>query len=57
MMLLFDKDGVCAIMKMYDNVGISGGQKKRVSTAMEMMKEAALFFLDGELSYGQQNIT
>jgi ABC-type lipoprotein export system ATPase subunit len=27
--------------------GISGGQKKRVSIAMEMMKEAAMFFLDG----------
>ena len=26
--------------------GISGGQKKRVSVAMEMTKEAALFFLD-----------
>ena len=28
--------------------GISGGQKKRTSIAMEMMKEAPLFFLDGE---------
>jgi ABC-type multidrug transport system ATPase subunit len=27
--------------------GISGGQKKRVSIAMEMMKEASMFFLDG----------
>lgn len=26
--------------------GISGGQKKRVSIAMEMMKEASLFLLD-----------
>ena len=26
--------------------GISGGQKKRVSIAMEMVKEAAMFFLD-----------
>ena len=26
--------------------GISGGQKKRVSIAMELMKEAELFFLD-----------
>jgi ABC-type lipoprotein export system ATPase subunit len=30
-----------------DKKGISGGQKKRVSIAMEMMKEAAMFFLDG----------
>eukprot|EP01032_Pedospumella_encystans_P014018 gene14018-16118_t len=28
------------------NRGISGGQKKRVSIAMELMKEAELFFLD-----------
>jgi ABC transport system ATP-binding/permease protein len=26
--------------------GISGGQKKRVSIGMELMKEPALFFLD-----------
>jgi ABC-type sugar transport system ATPase subunit len=31
--------------------GISGGQKKRVSVAMEMMKEAPLFFLDGKFQY------
>ena len=27
--------------------GISGGQKKRCSVGMEMIKEAPLFFLDG----------
>ena len=27
--------------------GISGGQKKRVSIAMELVKESSLFFLDG----------
>jgi ABC-type multidrug transport system ATPase subunit len=27
--------------------GISGGQKKRVSVAMELTKESSLFFLDG----------
>jgi ABC-type multidrug transport system ATPase subunit len=35
-----------------DKKGISGGQKKRVSIAMEMMKEAAMFFLDGEYGRG-----
>ncbi len=30
--------------------GVSGGQKKRCSVAVEMTKEAALFFLDGMLS-------
>ena len=27
--------------------GISGGQRRRVSVAMEMMKEGDLFLLDG----------
>ena len=31
--------------------GISGGQKKRTSIAMEMMKEAPLFFLDGNNTF------
>jgi ABC-type multidrug transport system ATPase subunit len=30
-----------------DKRGISGGQKKRVSVAMELTKESSLFFLDG----------
>ena len=28
--------------------GISGGQRRRVSVAVEMMKESDLFLLDGE---------
>lgn len=36
--------------------GISGGQKKRVSVAMEIMKEPALFFLD-ELTSGLDSAT
>jgi len=28
--------------------GISGGEKKRTSVAMELMKEAPIFILDGE---------
>jgi ABC-type multidrug transport system ATPase subunit len=31
--------------------GISGGQKKRVSVAIELAKEPALFFLDGKVSF------
>ena len=33
-----------------DKRGISGGQKKRVSVAMELIKESSLFFLDGSCS-------
>jgi ABC-type multidrug transport system ATPase subunit len=40
-----------------DKRGISGGQKKRVSVAMELTKEAALFFLDGEYNVRQQEYT
>lgn len=33
-----------------DRKGISGGQRRRVSVAMEMMKEADMFLLDGRCS-------
>ena len=36
----------CSIVGSAEKKGISGGQKKRVSIAMEMVKEAAMFFLD-----------
>ena len=42
--------GISAIMHSIvgspERKGISGGQKKRVSVAMELMKEPSLFFLD-----------
>lgn len=38
-----------------DVKGVSGGQKKRVSVAMEMMKEAPLFLLD-EVLYSIYNV-
>ena len=39
----------CNIVGNAEKRGISGGQKKRVSIAMELVKEAALFFLDGHI--------
>ena len=39
----------CSIVGNAEKRGISGGQKKRVSIAMELVKEASLFFLDGHI--------
>ena len=41
----------CSIVGNAGKRGLSGGQKKRVSIAMELVKEAALFFLDGYFSH------
>ena len=38
---------VCVVVGCLERKGISGGQRRRVSVAIEMMKEADMFLLDG----------
>ena len=45
---LMELQNICGeIVGNAETRGISGGQKKRVSIAMELVKESSLFFLDG----------
>ena len=37
----------CVVVGCLERKGISGGQRRRVSVAIEMMKEADMFLLDG----------
>ena len=37
----------CVVVGCMERKGISGGQRRRVSVAIEMMKEADMFLLDG----------
>jgi ABC-type sugar transport system ATPase subunit len=39
----------CIVVGCLERKGISGGQRRRVSVAIEMMKEADMFLLDGML--------